>query len=136
MRKNGLDRGPKPLFITASILTLGLGIAFVMFPKPMLVSWQTSPDDLSIYMAQRYGVMFFGYAPILWLVRNIPSSPTRSAILVGLLIAATSMTMLSTLGVVSGVVGVPSAAAIVVEGLLAISTFYFVTIDLLRRKRA
>lgn len=109
------------LFSTFAVLMLTLGILFVVFPEFMLNTWGTKPDALACYMAQRYGVMFFGYATMLWLMRQTQSISTQRVILIGVIVAGAGMAIISTKGVISGTVNSSGWLAVIVEVLLVVS---------------
>lgn len=118
----------KTLFSLASGLTLLLGVAWLFFPEPMFSSWGVQADPVATYMARRYGGLFFGYAVILWLARGAQASPARRAILAGGAIVCGLMTIVSLVGVLSGVVGPVLWSAVAVEALLTVGfSCYYVT---------
>jgi hypothetical protein len=110
----------KFLFGVAAVLTMLLGVAWLVFPQPMLSSWAVQADPVTVYMARRYGGLFFGYSAILWLGRASGPSPARTAILAGSAIVTTVMAVVSLVGVLSGVVGPAVWSAAVIEALLAL----------------
>jgi hypothetical protein len=71
----------RTLFSIGAGLTILLGVVWLFFPQAMLSSWGVQGDEVAVYMARRYGCLFFGYAAILWLARAAASSPARTAIL-------------------------------------------------------
>jgi hypothetical protein len=115
----------KTLFSTAAALTGLLGVAWLFFPTTMLAGWGVHGDELAVYMARRYGGLFFGYSVILWLGRASPASAARTAILAGGLVVTAAMAVVSVVGVVTGTVGPMAWSAVVVETLLAAGFGYF-----------
>jgi len=112
----------------AAGLTMLLGVAWLLFPQAMLSSWGAQPDPVTVYMARRYGGLFFGYSAILWLARPAGPSPARTAILAGVAIVTTVMAIVSLVGVMTGVVGPAVWSAVVIEVLLAAGfVYYYVT---------
>jgi hypothetical protein len=115
----------KALFVVAASLTLLLGLAWTFLPGPMLSSWGVHGDDVAVYMARRYGALFFGYAIILWLARASEPSAARTAILAGGMVVTSAMAVVSLTGVLTGVVGPAVWSVVVVETLLAGGFAYF-----------
>lgn len=115
----------KALFVATTCLTVLLGVGWLFFPQGMLAGWGVEGDALAVYMARRYGGLFFGYATLLWLARSAGPSPARTAILAGGLVVSVVMTLVSLLGALSGVVGPMAWAAVVVEAVLAAAFVYF-----------
>jgi hypothetical protein len=115
----------KTLFSIAAALTGLLGVSWLFFPTPMLSGWGVHGDGVAVYMARRYGGLFFGYCVILWLSRAAPASGARTAILAGSLVVTSVMAVVSLIGVVTGTVGPMAWSAVVVEALLAAGFAYF-----------
>ncbi len=115
----------KTLFVVAAVVTLLLGVAWTLFPGPMLTSWGVQADEVAVYMGRRYGGLFFGYAVILWLSRTSEFSAARTAILAGSAIVTTVMAIVSLVGVLTGVVGPAVWGVVAIELLLAAAFVYF-----------
>jgi len=115
----------KTLFSIAAVLTALLGVGWLFFPTTMLSGWGVHGDGVAVYMARRYGGLFFGYCVILWLSRASPASETRTAILAGSLVVTAVMAVVSLVGVITGTVGPMAWSAVVVEALLAAGFAYF-----------
>lgn len=114
----------KNLFGLTAGLTLILGIGWLFFPQTMLSWWSVQSDGVGLYMARRYGGLLFGYTTLLWLGRGSPPSPARTAILAGGAVVTSVMTLLSLLGVVTGVVGPGAWSAVAIEAVLAVAFLY------------
>jgi hypothetical protein len=82
------------------------------------------PDAIAVYMARRYGALFFGYAATLWLGRASALSPALKAILGGGVVVSVLICIVSLVGVFTGVVGPAVWGAGVVEALLAAGFIY------------
>ena len=116
----------KTLFSVAAVLTGLLGVLWLFLPQAMLAGWGVPhPDPIAIYMARRYGALFFGYAAILWLGRASVSSPALTAILAGSAVVTVVIGIVSLVGVITGVVGPAAWAAVVVEVLLGAGFIYY-----------
>ena len=109
----------------ATGLTMFLGVVWLFLPQSMLASWGVRADPITVYMARRYGGLFFGYAAILWLARATGPSPARTAILAGGAIVTSVMAIVSLVGVVTGVVGPAVWSAVVIEVLLTAGFVYY-----------
>jgi hypothetical protein len=115
----------KIFFGVAAGLTLLLGVVWLFLPQSMLSSWGVQADPITVYVARRYGGLFFGYAAILWLARAAGPSPARTAILAGSAVVTTVMAIVSLVGVLTGVVGPAVWSAVVIEVLLAAGFVYY-----------
>jgi hypothetical protein len=114
----------KALFVATTVLAVLLGVGWLFFPQAMLAGWSVAPDAPTVYMARRYGGLFWGYAVLLWLSRSAPESATRTAILAGGTVVNVVMTLVSLLGALSGVVNPTVWFAVAVEGVLAVAFAY------------
>jgi len=120
----------KALFGVAAVLTGLLGGLWLFFPQAMLTGWGSPrPDAITVYMARRYGALFFGYAAMLWLGRASAASSARTAILAGGAVVALLIGMVSLLGAMTGVVGPAVWGALLVEALLAAGFVYYYLTD-------
>lgn len=108
----------RPLFTIASILVVGLGLAWLVVPEQMLLGWGATPDPTLVYMSRRYAVLFFGYGVILWGSRSTAPSPTRRWIVAGALLTTGLMGTMSVLGVVTNTISLAGLLALFVEGTL------------------
>jgi hypothetical protein len=114
----------KALFVTTTCLTVLLGVGWLFFPEAMLSGWGVEAHAPTVYMARRYGGLFWGYAVLLWLSRSAAPSPARTAILAGGTVVNVVMTLVSLLGALSGVVSPAIWFAVAVEGVLAVAFVY------------
>ncbi len=115
----------RALFVATAALLALLGVSWLLAPETMLSLWGAQGDQITIYMARRYAVLFFGYAVILWLSRTAPATPARDAILAGATVVAAAMALVSLFGVLTGTVGPAAWIAVVIEVALAASFGYF-----------
>jgi hypothetical protein len=107
------------------VLMVLLGTVWLFFPEFALRQWNIEPDAAAVYIGRRCGGLLFGYAPILWLSRASGPSPARHAVLAGGTFVAGLMTLVSLLGVLSGVIGPTAWAAVVIEALLTVGFAYY-----------
>ena len=92
----------------------------------MLTHWNiTGADALTLYVGQRMGVIFFGYAIALWMVRDIPPSTARYALLVSGFVSVLGLALLSLIGVLNNTIGSSGIFAAVLESLFAVAFGYF-----------
>jgi hypothetical protein len=115
----------KIFFSVGAAITLLLGVAWTLFPETMLSSWGIHADSAAIYVARRYGGLFFGYALILWLAKQSEPSTARTAILAGGALVTLGMAVLSVFGIVTRAAGPGVGVAAVVEVLLALGFIRF-----------
>jgi hypothetical protein len=118
----------KTLFAGAAALTLLLAIGWTFFPAAMLSWWSVRGDEITVYVARRYGCLLFGYTVILWLGRSAPASPARTAILAGGMVVTVLMAVVSLVGALTGVVGAMIWSAVAIEVVLAAAfAYHYVT---------
>jgi hypothetical protein len=111
----------RTFFAVATVLTAGLGAAYLIVPEVMLAQWGVpDPDPITVYMSRRYAVMFLGYATLLWLGRTATASPAGKAICAGGAVVTSAMAVLSAWGPLSGVVGPFAWSAAAIEVVLAV----------------
>lgn len=114
------ERTLKALFSSAAVLTGALGVLWLFFPQIMFHGLLISePDAITVYMARRYGALFFGYATMLWLGRASPRSPALTAMLAGGTLVSVVIGAVSTIGALTGVVGPAIWGAMLIEAVLA-----------------
>ncbi len=115
----------KALFIITAVVTLLLGLSWLLFPAVMLAQWGAEPNGMLVYMSRRYAVLFLGYSVIMWLARNAEPSTTRLAIIAGGLVVTCTLAVLSLLGVLGGTINPSGWIAFGIEILLAFGFGYF-----------
>lgn len=119
----------KTVFSIAAVLTGALGAAWLLAPAFMLDGWGMTSDAATIYMARRYGSLFFGYSAILWFARIAGASPARHAIVTGGFVVTTVMAVVSLAGVLGGTIGQMAWSAVVIEVLLAAAFGYLLVTE-------
>src|SRR5262245_35013030 len=102
-----------------------LGVAWLASPASALSSWGVSVEPGAVYLGRRYGVLFLGYAVILWCGRGLESPPARRAILLGNAVVNAGMMLASMWGATTRVVAPSVWGAAVVEGMLATAFGYY-----------
>lgn len=99
----------------------------------MLSGWGIdAADAITLYLGQRMGALYLGFAVLLGMAAREGTRQLRSAIPAGGAVSTGLMTVLSVMGRLSGVVGPAIWMAAVLEGLIAASFAYL----LVRRARA
>ena len=109
----------KLLLIISAVLTLALGVTWIIVPEVYLSLWGLPVTEAAVYMSRRYAVLFLGYAVICWMARHAPPSPERRAILAGGFTVCAALATISLVGVLSGSINVWGWQLLVVEVLLA-----------------
>jgi hypothetical protein len=109
----------------AAVLTLLLGLLWILFPEAMLAGWGATVSIDAVYMSRRYATLFFGYALILWLARESPPSHTRRAVVAGEFVVTGLMAVLSLSGVLTSTINATGLFACGIEALLATGFGYF-----------
>jgi len=114
----------KILFVVAALVMILLGVAWLVFPDASLASWGIAAEPGTVYLARRYGVLFFGYAVILLCARDVEEPRARRALLLGNAVVNGAMALASVGGALTHVVAPSVLGAAVVEGLLAAAFAY------------
>jgi hypothetical protein len=115
----------KTLFIITALATLLLGLGWLLFPAVMLTQWGVQPSEILVYISRRYAVLFLGYSVTMWLARNAEPSSVRRAIIAGALVVTAVLTVVSLLGITSGMINFTGWISFGVELLLAMGFGYF-----------
>ncbi len=67
--------------IFSAVLALGLGIALVLIPEPLVLLYGLTLPPAGIFIARLLGAEFIGYGLLAWFVRDAVDSELRRAIL-------------------------------------------------------
>lgn len=104
------------LLTGTAVVMAALGVLWLFFPYFMLDGLLVSaPDAITVYMARRYGALFFGYAAMFWLARASPASSALAAMLAGGTLVAAVIGAVSIIGALTGVVGPAIWGAMLLE---------------------
>jgi hypothetical protein len=115
----------KPSYRHAALA--GSGICFSLAalwmgaPQFILWIWQISGSESTLLMARRGAALFLGLAVVLWLTRDLESSPARHAIAVGFSISCAVLAALGVYEFTAGHAGIGVLAAAIVETTLALA---------------
>ena len=105
----------KNLFTVFAILTLLLGLGWMIIPDKQATSLGLADGPGLIFMARRYAVLFLGNAVVLWLARKSPPSPALFAIVAGSFISTGLMALVSVFGCVLRVTNISGLIPVVIE---------------------
>jgi hypothetical protein len=122
----------RTLFSLSAALAAFLAVAWLAFPGVMLTGWGVHGDNVTVYVARRYGALFIGYAVLLWLARSAEPGRSTTAILAGGAVVTAVIGIISLLGALTGIVGPLIWSAVVIEITLAVAFTSF----LLRAREA
>jgi hypothetical protein len=64
------------------------GAAWLIVPNALGKFWGIAPGANFTYMGQRYGGFMLGLPVAVWLVRGMPNTPARRAVMIGTMIAS------------------------------------------------
>jgi hypothetical protein len=115
----------KTLMVITSFVALLFGLGFLLAPAWTEASYGVNLDAGGQLMARFLGSAYLGYAALLWLARNTPSSNTRHAIVVGVFV---NMILGLVVAVYDRVMGIENALAwstVAIFLLLSIGYGYF-----------
>jgi len=64
------------------------GVAWLIAPNALGKFWGIAPGDNFTYMGQRYGAFMLGLPVAVWMIRGMPNTPARRALMVGTFVAS------------------------------------------------
>ena len=77
------------LVLTYATFLYGVfGAGWLIVPNALGKFWAIAPGDNLTYMGHRYGAFMLGLPVITWLVRSMPNTPVRRAVLIGTLVTS------------------------------------------------
>lgn len=100
--------------LTAAIWAM---LALTLLVWPAVIHWLFAIDSVAStdIMSRRAGVLFAGFATIVWMARTAPDSPLRRSICFGFSVAMGGMACLGLIEFMRGAVGIGVWLAIIVE---------------------
>lgn len=111
--------------ITSAILCFALTLAIGGFSPLLLDTWGLSSALSSEVVARRAAMLFLGLGTTLWMARNEPPSPTRTAVSVGFAITCFSLAILGVAELAAAHVGLgillPAAVEIAIGTALVLT---------------
>jgi hypothetical protein len=95
----------------AALLYGFFGAAWLIAPNFLGKFWEIAPGDNFTYMGNRYGAFMLGLPVVAWLVRGMPNTPARRAVMIGTIIASFLTAAASLYGALAlGLNGLPAFA--------------------------
>lgn len=64
------------------------GVGWLIVPNALGKFWGIAPGDNFTYMGHRYGAFMLGLPVAAWLVRGMPNTPARRALMIGTLVSS------------------------------------------------
>jgi len=114
------------LVLTLSAAVFGIfGAGWFLIPDVLYQYWAIVPDSHN-YMGRRYGAFMLGLMVISWMVRDLPNSPARRAILVGSLVCWVLTDALSLYGALA--LGLNAWGAFATEFVLVVGFVWVVLV--------
>jgi hypothetical protein len=100
------------LTLTYAALLYGFfGAAWLIAPDALGQFWAIAPGDNFTYMGRRYGAFMLGLPVAVWLVRGMPNTPARRAVMIGTFVASFLTAAASLYGALAlGLNGLPAFA--------------------------
>ena len=87
------------------------GAAWLIVPNVLGKYWAIAPGDNFTYMGHRYGAIMLGLPVAAWLMRNMPNTPARRALMIGTFVASFLTASISLYGALAlGLNGIPAFA--------------------------
>ncbi len=115
--------------LAASVVCAILGVVLIFLPDLIYFIFSLTGDAVGDFLAKRAGMLFFGFATLLYLSRNTQDLNARSAISWGLVVAMGGLAMLGAYEYFRGYVGVGIWLAIVTEISFVIGYIYVLRSD-------
>jgi hypothetical protein len=109
----------KAFFVSAAVLVLLLGLAWLIVPEMMLARWAMEADPGAVFMGRRYAGVLLGYAVLLWVARATPPSEAKDAIVVSGIAVTLIVAALSVYGALTRIAGPAIWLSVAIEVLLA-----------------
>lgn len=117
--------GFRSLSILASLLFLAIACTWMFSPGAMLANWDIGASPSAELMARRGAVLYAGLSVMLFMARGAAPSPTRSALVAGLVTACSLLAALGIGELASGHAGRGIVVAVVLE-IAFVLAFVFV----------
>ncbi len=114
----------KKILVLAAVLTMFLGLAWMLLPDALLQAWGTGSNGVLDFMSRRYAVLFLGYTVLLWLASKSSQPETRRIVMTGSLVATSLMACTSLSAVLAGTINLSGLIAFSVEALLSLAFAY------------
>jgi hypothetical protein len=116
------------LAIAAAIAVI-YGVAFIVAPDFVLITYGMVPNAASNLMARYFGVTLIGIGLITWLVRETSDGKALRGLLSGLAIQAAIGLLVSIWGTVSGTMNAMGWSAVLIYVILLAGYLYYLFAD-------
>jgi len=101
----------KLVLIYATCLYGFFGAAWLIVPNVLGKFWGIAPGDNFTYMGHRYGAYMLGLPVATWLMRNLPNTQARRALMIGTFVTSFLTAAVSLYGALAlGLNGLPAFA--------------------------
>lgn len=110
--------------ILASLLFLGLAIIWLFAPTLFLASWGVDLSSSAALVGRRAGAVYAGVGLMFFCARNAEPSPTRSALVAGVVFACLVLAILGIFELVTGNANPGILGAVFIEAALILALLY------------
>ena len=125
-----LTKGDNPvklgtLFIITGVVSIVLGLAFVLVPGRLASPYGLELDEHGIMVLRLLGAAFLGYGALNWVARNTEESKARQAIVLAQSVGNAIAFIVALANQLSGVPNAVGWVGVVIHLLLALGYGYF-----------
>lgn len=113
------------MMVIKAVVCLLLGVPIVLVPAFMYSIFGLSLDSGGAFAAREYGAAMIGILLITWFARNVPESPARWAIALGLCVYDAIGFVISLVAALTGVLNPLGWSVVLLYLLLALGFGYF-----------
>jgi len=113
------------IFLINAIITAIFGILFALIPAQASSLYGVTATAELKYVGQLFGISLVGIAVLSWLVRNVPASDTRKAILTSFVVIDVLGFIVTLIGQLTGVINALGWLSVVIYLLLGVGFGYF-----------
>jgi uncharacterized membrane protein len=113
----------------ASAVAVVYGVAFVIIPEFVLVSYGMTADAASTLMARYFGLTLFGLGLVVWLVRETTDARALRGLLWGLAMQGAIGLVVSIWGTVSGSMNGMGWSAVLIYAIFLAGYLYYLFAD-------
>lgn len=119
----------RTLNLVASLVCVVLAVLLIAIPEVIYFLFSLTGDAVGDFLAKRAGMLFLGFATLLFYSRNAETSSTRSAISLGLIVAMAGLAMLGAYEYFRGYAGIGIWLAVFTEASFAIGYIFVLRSD-------
>lgn len=110
----------KTVALSTSIVTLVLGVGYLLGGELLIGRWQIRISEGVVVMGRRIGAVYLGLSAMFFLARSAEASVPRTAMTVGTAIALSLLVVVGVSEFMAGHVGAGILASVAVEAVLAV----------------